>query len=123
VTRKITKEMRKAARRAPWYIAALQARIRWPWDKFAKCRGQDPELFFPLGYVTAADQEQAAEALSLCAQCDVRAECFRAALEGNIHIGIRAGLTEPDRKIYHLVFNEDREEKAPSILYWVGSSK
>ncbi|MGH3389059.1 MAG: WhiB family transcriptional regulator [Actinomadura sp.] len=60
------------------------------------CRGEDPELFFPIGIVgTGADQ--ARQAAAVCGRCAVRAECLRYALRSRQKHGIWGGLTEEER--------------------------
>ncbi len=58
------------------------------------CRGEDPELFFPvLGRVDRTDK-----ALSICDVCVVREECLRFALRDGVQHGIWGGRTEQQRR-------------------------
>ena len=67
------------------------------WLKRAKCRGLDPELFFPVGTAGPA-VEQAQKAKSVCALCPVRAECLSWALESGQAYGVWGGLDEDERR-------------------------
>ena len=67
------------------------------WCRRAACRGEDPELFFPIsaaGPVLA----QIAEAKQVCARCPARAACLRFALVTGQDYGIWGGLTEDERR-------------------------
>jgi WhiB family redox-sensing transcriptional regulator len=75
-------------------MTALVLAVR-DWRSLAACRQADPELFFP---DAPADSRQAAEALSFCAGCPVRAECLDFALRHGIADGIWGGLAEDERK-------------------------
>ena len=62
------------------------------WHEDAACADADPELFF------AGDDRSVAEAMQLCAACDVRRECLEAALAvGEMH-GVWGGTTETERR-------------------------
>jgi WhiB family redox-sensing transcriptional regulator len=63
-----------------------------PWAAFGSCRRADPDLFFP------GSEEDAAEALRICAGCPVRSQCREWALETRVRYGIWGGLTERDRR-------------------------
>ena len=45
------------------------------WIERARCIGEDPELFFPVG-TTGPAIAQTARAIEVCAGCPVRAECL-----------------------------------------------
>jgi WhiB family transcriptional regulator, redox-sensing transcriptional regulator len=63
------------------------------WREFARCRGVDPEIFYPV-----SDEEEAAdEAKAICALCPVREPCLEFALETNQKYGIWGGLTDKER--------------------------
>ena len=64
-----------------------------PWMDAGACRGEDPELFFPL----STRNGQAEAALSVCHGCDVEAECLRWALRLRVQHGIWGGHTEQQR--------------------------
>ncbi len=67
------------------------------WSRLAACRGEDPELFFPIGSVGPA-LAQIAAAKKICARCPVRASCLRFALVTGLDYGIWGGLTEDERR-------------------------
>ncbi len=67
------------------------------WRARAACRGQDPELFFPIG-TSGPAQIQIAEAKAVCARCPVREACLRFALDTGQEYGIWGGLTEDERQ-------------------------
>lgn len=62
------------------------------WRDRARCRGADPEIFFPL------DDEDAAEAKEICASCPVREACLEYAITHRERIGVWGGLTERERR-------------------------
>ncbi len=68
------------------------------WRHRAACRAEDPELFFPIGNGTAA-QEQIAEAKSVCSGCPVVSECLAWALESGQDSGIWGGMTDNERRV------------------------
>lgn len=62
------------------------------WFNDAACRGMNPDLFFPeLG-------EAIDEAVSVCAECPVRAECLEYALTENQWAGVWGGLSGRRRR-------------------------
>jgi WhiB family redox-sensing transcriptional regulator len=64
------------------------------WREFARCRGVDPEVFYPV----SDDDEAAEEAKSICAACPVREPCLEFALETREKNGVWGGLTERERR-------------------------
>ncbi|MGQ0669928.1 MAG: WhiB family transcriptional regulator [Actinomycetota bacterium] len=67
------------------------------WVQRARCRDEDPELFFPIGTTgLAAAQVEAAKAI--CMRCDVRAECLEWALVTAQDAGVWGGLSEDERR-------------------------
>ncbi|MEX0991577.1 MAG: WhiB family transcriptional regulator [Actinomycetota bacterium] len=67
------------------------------WVNKAKCREEDPELFFPIGSTgPAAIQVEAAK--SVCMVCDVRAACLEWALTTGQDAGVWGGLSEDERR-------------------------
>jgi WhiB family redox-sensing transcriptional regulator len=67
------------------------------WRSRAACRGEDPELFFPIG-TTGPAVAQIAKAKQVCAQCPVREACLDFALSSGQRYGIWGGLTEDERR-------------------------
>jgi WhiB family redox-sensing transcriptional regulator len=68
------------------------------WRASAACRGEDPELFFPIGTSGPAALRQAREATTVCAGCPVKAQCLSWALKTKQDTGIWGGLTERERR-------------------------
>ena len=64
------------------------------WREFARCRGVDPEVFYPV----SDDDEAADEAKSICALCPVREPCLEFALSTREKNGVWGGLTERERR-------------------------
>jgi WhiB family redox-sensing transcriptional regulator len=67
------------------------------WVRRARCKDEDPELFFPLG-ATGTSMLQTAMAKQICALCDVRVECLEWALSSGQDSGVWGGLTEDERR-------------------------
>lgn len=63
------------------------------WDKRGRCRGQDPDLFFPQAYLATSPTVIAAKAV--CRACPVQAACLTFALDNPDQTvdGIWGGLT------------------------------
>ena len=67
------------------------------WVGDARCIGEDPELFFPVGTSgPAASQAEAAK--SVCGRCPVRAECLEWSLTTCQDAGVWGGLDEEERR-------------------------
>lgn len=67
------------------------------WVHRARCKDEDPELFFPIGTSgPAAVQIEVAKAI--CCQCTVKAECLEWALGTNQDAGVWGGLSEDERR-------------------------
>jgi WhiB family transcriptional regulator, redox-sensing transcriptional regulator len=67
------------------------------WVHRARCKDEDPELFFPVGTTgPAAAQIEAAKAV--CMQCEVRAECLEWALATGQDAGVWGGMSEEERR-------------------------
>jgi WhiB family redox-sensing transcriptional regulator len=67
------------------------------WRRRAACRGEDPELFFPVGSTGPAALAQSTEAKKICARCPVRRACLVFAMATGQEYGIWGGLTESER--------------------------
>jgi hypothetical protein len=63
-----------------------------PWQDFAACLDQDPELFF------ATTDKDIGDAKKVCAKCQVKTECLEHALVNKEREGIWGGLTVRERK-------------------------
>jgi len=64
------------------------------WRQMARCRGVDPEVFYPV----SDDDDAADEAKSICALCPVREACLEYALSTREKNGVWGGLTERERR-------------------------
>lgn len=62
------------------------------WMDAARCRGLDPDLFFP------ERGESGDEAKRVCAECPVSEECLSYALRHRISHGVWSGLSERQRR-------------------------
>lgn len=67
------------------------------WRHRARCRGHDPELWFPVG-TTGPAEEQIKDAKAICRLCPVLKECRAWALAA-LDYGIAGGLTEEERRV------------------------
>lgn len=67
------------------------------WQSKGACRGEDPELFFPIGN-TGPAMLQTEEAKQVCRRCDVREKCLDWALEHGQDYGVWGGLSEDERR-------------------------
>lgn len=67
------------------------------WIEHARCIGEDPELFFPIG-TSGPALEQTARAIAVCRECPVRARCLEWALDTCQDAGVWGGLGEEDRR-------------------------
>ncbi len=67
------------------------------WRFRALCRGEDPELFFPVG-TTGPAELQVAEAKAVCARCPVTSDCLDWALDTGQDSGVWGGKTEEERR-------------------------
>jgi WhiB family transcriptional regulator, redox-sensing transcriptional regulator len=86
------------------------------WQARAACVGEDPELFFaPEGERDRARRVREAEAATICARCDVRAECLLDVLQPTSRAygdqGYRAGTNERQRR----TLREKRTTTPPPI--------
>jgi WhiB family redox-sensing transcriptional regulator len=70
--------------------------IDMEWRYRASCRGEEPELFFPVG-TTEPALEQLGMAKSVCHRCPVAGECLAWALDTGQRAGVWGGLSEEER--------------------------
>jgi WhiB family transcriptional regulator, redox-sensing transcriptional regulator len=82
-------------------VAETNPQLR-DWRSAASCQEEDPELFFPekdgrSKAAKAAYDADVAEAKTVCAGCDVLAQCRAWALDVRPSAGIFGGLTEDER--------------------------
>ena len=67
------------------------------WVHRAKCKDEDPELFFPIG-TTGPAATQIDEAKAVCMDCEVRMACLEWALATGQDAGVWGGLSEEERR-------------------------
>jgi WhiB family redox-sensing transcriptional regulator len=67
------------------------------WRDRAACRGEDPELFFPIGSTGRDYDKQVEDAKAVCSGCPVRIECLDWAYRTRAD-GIYGGTTEQERQ-------------------------
>ncbi len=63
----------------------------------AACRGEDPELFFPVTE-TGPGARQVVRAKAVCARCPVSPACLAYALKNGLAHGVFGGLTGSERR-------------------------
>jgi WhiB family redox-sensing transcriptional regulator len=77
--------------------AGIAARYASPgWMSHGACRGEDPELFFPITAVGPA-LAQVSSAKAICGRCPVQANCLSYALVTGQEDGIWGGTTWKER--------------------------
>ena len=62
------------------------------WRELGACRGLDPTIFYP------DEDDDAADAKSVCAECRVRVTCLEFALNHREKQGVWGGATERERR-------------------------
>jgi len=67
------------------------------WIEQARCIGEDPELFFPVG-TSGPALEQAEHAKAICRECPVIEACLAWALDTCQDAGVWGGLDEEVRR-------------------------
>lgn len=67
-------------------------RMAQDWRKQGKCRGVDPEVFYPV------NDGDAAQAKEICDGCPVRQPCLEWALADRERYGVWGGMTERERR-------------------------
>jgi WhiB family redox-sensing transcriptional regulator len=67
------------------------------WIGEARCIGEDPELFFPMGPPTLV-MAQTARAKAVCQGCAVRDDCLEWSLVTAQDAGVWGGLDEDERR-------------------------
>lgn len=68
------------------------------WRELARCRDEDPELFFPIGRGAIADA-QTERAKQVCRRCPVRDDCYRDAMQPPVaDFGVFGGTDEHERR-------------------------
>ncbi len=62
------------------------------WQDYANCRGADADLFFPERGASTR------RAKSICAACEVKADCLEYAIVNGEKFGIWGGMSERERR-------------------------
>jgi len=82
-------------------VPATEAHTATPspgsWRDLAACREVDPEIFFPVS-TTGAALGQVREARTICARCQVAADCLDWALRVGQDHGVWGGTTPEERR-------------------------
>jgi len=68
------------------------------WLPEARCIGEDPDLFFPIGTSETA-LTQVAAAKTVCHSCTVRPDCLEWSLATFQDAGVWGGLDEEERRV------------------------
>lgn len=68
------------------------------WTDRAACRGEDPELFYPVSAAGPA-LVQVDEAKTICATCPVTEDCLAWALRAGEPAGVWGGTTPEERRL------------------------
>jgi WhiB family redox-sensing transcriptional regulator len=82
------------------------------WVHSARCRDEDPELFFPVGTTGPAAMQIDAAKL-VCLGCDVRLECLEWAMATGQDAGVWGGLSEDERRSLR---RQRRRSRMPHLL-------
>lgn len=67
------------------------------WVELARCVGEDPELFFPMGAPRLVSA-QTERAKAVCHGCPVRSDCLEWSLVTAQDAGVWGGLDEDERR-------------------------
>ena len=67
------------------------------WYEYAACRGENPELFFPIG-TSGSALRQLNEAKAVCGRCAVQSVCLEWAVLAGIDEGVWGGQSEDERR-------------------------
>lgn len=83
------------------------------WLIKAACRGEDPELFFPIG-TTGPALQQTEAAKKVCRRCEVIDTCLDWALRTGQDTGVWGGLSDLERRTLKRTRREwDESEPTP----------
>ena len=63
------------------------------WREVGRCKGVDPEVFYP-----EDDEDPGDEAKAICAMCPVRETCLEQAIVAREKIGVWGGYTARERR-------------------------
>jgi WhiB family redox-sensing transcriptional regulator len=84
---------------------------RMEWVAAARCIGEEPELFFPVGSTRPAVQ-QTERAKAICRDCAVIVECLEWSLATAQDAGVWGGLSEEERRD----IRRSRRRRASSLV-------
>lgn len=84
------------------------------WTSYAKCRGQDTNIFFP----EECNKECAKEAKRMCWGCKAKDDCLNYAIIHKVTDGIWGGLCARDRKKIAILepWRHDGKESKPCLV-------
>src|SRR3954462_5682308 len=83
------------------------------WLPDARCIGEDPQLFFPIG-TSAEAVSHVAGAKSVCRPCSVRAACLEWSLGTFQDEGVWGGYDEEEHRVIHRApRGKEAEEQVP----------
>lgn len=84
------------------------------WQSFARCREEDPELFFAAeGEPREERVEREARAKAVCAICPVVTDCLTWSMRTRQRIGIWGGTTEDERTMMQRAARRTRTDRVP----------
>lgn len=84
---------------------------RMEWVAVARCIGEEPDLFFPVG-TTRPAVEQTERAKAICRDCPVIMECLEWSLATAQDAGVWGGHSEDERR----EIRRARRRRAPSLV-------
>lgn len=84
------------------------------WVHYARCKDEDPELFFPIG-TTGPAAVQIAAAKAICSMCEVRMECLEWAMATAQDAGVWGGLSEEERRALRRARRRGEPSRIPAI--------
>ena len=85
------------------------------WVERARCKDEDPELFFPVG-TTGSAAAQISMAKAVCRGCNVRRDCLEWAMVTGQEAGVWGGLSEDERRALRRARRrEEMERLSPAI--------
>src|SRR4029453_10800743 len=83
------------------------------WRHSARCRDEDPELFFPVG-TTGPAERQVEEAKAVCHRCAVESQCLSWALDTGQDAGVWGGTSEDERRALKRRNTRELRDSAPA---------
>ena len=71
----------------------MTSRTITSWREVGRCKGADPEVFYP-----EDDEDPGVEAKAICAMCRVKETCLEQAIVAREKIGVWGGYTARERR-------------------------